>query len=388
MTQNPYYYTISNGAKFVPPIRIRESVKNYLPVIIGFLLIAVYQQAIARSVLRPNHTKIPLLVAHLDGNEHVTYQIRDSHIEEYPLFVAYDAEHFDAHRLCTEPISYRYQPELSVDGQHLNDLIEYLLQEVGRNCCSYRDFIVLQDKDFNYNMSVGLLVLSFKNYPFVLKLFIETPESFVNPWCKGVEQIWFFYMAGGVNRHITGLTRIDNMHHMRNRLADDPKWSTFIDTPRKWFWTPARGPWIKLIGKNMHPDGDLHAIIPGTYAIIADHIQKSNERTIFDAHRRRIALELCNTLDLYIDPHIDNFLIEQTSNKLVIIDTEHFPTLVGLKEHRYFKTYTRWYLGLAKKALHDIFFRPKSERQLAQRTRSKLSIFNGRAPVVVPAPHA
>jgi hypothetical protein len=362
-------------------------VKNYLLNLIGFFLFLSGNEIAARSVLRPNHTKIPLLTAHLRGDDKI-YQIRDSHIEEYPLFVAYNHDHFDTHRLPEGPINYRYQPELSVTGKHLSDLIDHLIQEIRSGLRTYRDFKVLQDKDFNYRMPVGLLVLSFKKYPFVLKLFIETPDSFVNPWCKGIEQIWFFYMAGGVNRHITGLTRIGNMHYIRNKLALEPKWAQFIDTPRKWFWTPVDGPWIELVGKNMHPDGDLHTSIPGIYAIIADRIEKSDERTIFDAHRRKIALELCNTLDLYIDPHIDNFLIEQSTNKLVIIDTEHFPTLVGLKEHQYYKTYTRWYLGLAGKATHDIFFRNKQERMMAQRTRSKLAIFTDRVLVVKPESHA
>jgi hypothetical protein len=359
-------------------------VKNYILNLFGFFLFLLGHDIAARSILRPNHTKIPLLIAHLRGDDSTRYHIRDSHIEQHPLFVAYDGDHFDAHRLPHEPIHYRYQPEKSVSGKHLSDLIDHLILEIRAGRSNYRDFVVLQDKDFNYRMPVGLLVLAFKRYPFVLKLFIETPESFVNPWCKGVEQIWFFYMAGGVNRHITGLTRLDNMHYIRNKLCNEPKWADFIDTPRKWFWTPLNGPWIELIGKNIHPDGDLHTSIPGVYAIIADCIEKSDEHTIFDAHRRKIALELCNTLDLYIDPHIDNFLIERGTNKLVIIDTEHFPTLVGLKEPQYYKTYTRWYLGLAKKASHDIFFRSKSERQAAQRTRSKLSLFTDRALVVKP----
>jgi hypothetical protein len=68
-------------------------------------------------------------------------------------------------------------------------------------------------------------------------------------------------------------------------------------------------------------------------------------------------------------------MVERGTNKLVIIDTEHFPTLVGFKEKRSFKTYVRWYLGLAGKAAHAMYFRNKKERLLAQKTPSQLSIF-------------
>ena len=330
---------------------------------------------IGRSLLRPTDTSLPQLTARWACNTSKSYTIVDSHLEEYPLFLVYNENYFNRHRLPSDEINYRYDEQQSVLGSHLNHLIEKLLAEIKTCKKKYSDFILLQDKDFNHKKAAGLAVFRFKDYPFILKLFIETPKSFVHPWMKGVLPVWFFYMGGGTNRHITGLTRIQNMLVIRNKLCDMPKWSAFVDTPRKWFWTPKNLKMIELIGHNIGDKEQLTACIPGTYAIIADAIEEATEKTIFDQHRRKIALELCNTLDLFIDPHIDNFMIEKETHKLVIIDTEHFPTLVGLKRKVSYKTYVRWYLGLMHKATYDIFFRNKKERKEAQLIKSNLNLF-------------
>ncbi len=347
--------------------------KTYALIIITSLLIHSLPTT-CRSFLRPRDPQAPQLIAKwADGTEE--YQITDSHIEEYPLFVVYNDAYFNAHLLPRTDIAYRYNNECSVSGAVLNDLIEHVLKEIKACKKKFTHFYLIQDKDFNHRKAAGLIVLQFKNYPFILKLFIETPESFVKPWCKGAEPVWFFYMGGGVNRHMTGLTRIKNLEFIRDKLKEHPKWTDFVDTPRKWYWAPHNQQWVKLIGKNLGGKKEITTCIPSMYAVVADAIMPAQEATIFDKHRRKIALELCNTLDLFIDPHIDNFMVEYGTNKLVIIDTEHFPTLVGLKEKQTFKTYLRWYLGLAKKATHDIFFRLKSERKQAQFKHSELRLF-------------
>lgn len=329
----------------------------------------------ARSFLRPIDKTAPRLTAQWSGDTKNIYTITDSHLEEYPLFVVYNEHYFNQHRLPMTDIPYRYNPNQKVSGACLDQLIENLLVEIQSGKRKYCDFILLQDKDFNHKKAAGLAVFRFKDYPFILKLFIETPHSFVDPWIKGFLPVWFFYMAGGGNRHITGLTRIQNKIVISNKLSRIPKWAQFVDTPEKWFWTPRDEKWITLTGYNIGGKEVITTNIPGTYAIIAEAIEQSEEKTIFDRHKRKIALELCNTLDLFIDPHIDNFMIEKGTNKLVIIDTEHFPTLVGLKEKASYKTYVRWYLGLMQKATYDIFFRDKKARKEAQSKVSELNLF-------------
>lgn len=313
-----------------------------------------------------------LIAKWANGDEE--HALSDSHIEEYPLFVVYNEDHFKTHLLPTTDITYRYDQKKSVSGKILQDLIEQLVQEINAYKKKFTHFEMIQDKDFSHRKAAGLIVLRFKDYPFIVKLFIETPESFVNPWCKGALPVWFFYMGGGGNRHLTGLTRIKNMELIREKLSQNPKWADVVDTPRKWFWTPQEQKWVMLTGRNVGGKKEISTSIPGIFAIVADEIIAA-ESPICDKHKERIALELCNSLDMFIDPHIDNFLIEQKTNKLVIIDTEHFPTLVGLKEKCTFTSYVGWYLGLAKKATHDIYFRLKSERNRAQTKQSELNLF-------------
>lgn len=340
------------------------------------LALTLYGGLFSRSFLRPRDPTLPKLTARWACNPEKSYTIYDSHIEEYPLFKIYNDVYFDKHRLPRDEITFRYDETKTVSGLELDKLIERLLCEIKSGKRKYTDFILLQDKDFNHKKAAGLAVFRYKNFPFILKLFIETPRSFVNPWMKGILPVWFFYMGGGTNRHITGLTRIHNMCTIRCKLKEIPKWAEFVDTPRKWFWTPKDLKMIELIGNNIGGKDHLTACIPGTYAIIADAIEQSEEKTIFDQYKRKIALELCNTIDLFIDPHIDNFMIEKCTHKLVIIDTEHFPTLVGLKKKVSYKTYVRWYLGLMHKASYDIFFRNKKERKAAQGIVSELTLFN------------
>ncbi len=327
-----------------------------------------------RSHLRPKNPHEPQLIAKWAHND-VQYSLTDSHIEEYPLFVVYNHQHFNEHLLPHTPISYRYEPEKTVSGAHLNDLIEQLVTEIKACKTKFTHFVMIQDKDFSHCKAAGLIVFRFKDYPFILKLFIETPESFVNPWCKGTQPVWFFYMGGGVNRHITGLTRIKNMEFIRSKLQQSPAWNYFIDTPRKWFWAPQQQEWVTLIGKNLGGKKEITTNIPSVYAIVADLIIAAPESNDCWHHRRKIALELCNSLDLFIDPHIDNFLVEEGTNKFVIIDTEHFPTLVGFKEKHTFESYLGWYMGLSKKALCDIYFRPKCKRKASQLKQSELRLF-------------
>lgn len=345
--------------------------QNIARLILFFLLAPLMN---ARSVLRPRDTSLPQLIAQWEDGSGKIYSIRDSHIERYPLFDVFEKSHFDEYIIPEDEIPYRYNKNKSVSGAHLQELAENLLIEIASGKRKYTDFILLQDKDFNHKKAAGLAVFRFKNYPFILKLFIETPESFVRPWMKGILPVWFFYMAGGGNRHVTGLTRIRNKILISKKLKQNPRWADIVDTPHKWFWLPKQPLWIKLTGHNIAGEDELTSLIPGTYGLIAEAIEPTEKRTAFDCHKRKIALELCNTLDLYIDPHIDNFMVEKNTHKLVIIDTEHFPTLVGLKEKASFKTYIRWYLALMGKASYDIFGRSKKARKEAQLKNSSLHL--------------
>ena len=85
-------------------------------------------------------------------------------------------------------------------------------------------------------------------------------------------------------------------------------------------------------------------------------------------------MRLCNYLDLVIDPHIDNFLIERNTGKIAIVDTEHFLSVVGMKKKKKFTGYFSWGLHLAMKCAKEMFFKNKLERRLAQLQESETEL--------------
>ena len=320
---------------------------------------------IARSIHRPIDPLMPEINASWKG-ESVGYTLRNSHLEEYPYFKIFNKEYLDNYTLPDEPITYRNNEKQTVEGATLKKLIQRLLAEIKARKQKFTDFILLQEKDFNRTKGWGLIVLKFKNYPFVLKLFIETPKSFVNPFNKGIEPIFFFFMGGGVNRHLTGFTRIKNREDVLEKLKSYPDWAQKIDVPRKWFWIPPESKWIVLKGKNIGPQGVQSIEIPGIYCLIADAIESDRKFSIGNVNDRRQALALCNDMETLIDPHIKNFMVEKKTGTLTIVDSEHFPSAVGLKSRKRFKTYTQWYFHLMSKFFYDVCLRTKRERRLAQ----------------------
>ena len=270
-----------------------------------------------------------------------------------------------------KPITFRNNPSRTVERKTLIKLIEALLLEIKHKKRRFTHFTILKHSNFNRRKQCGLLVLKFKDYPFVLKLFIEQPKTFVNPHCKGSENVFFFYMAGGSNRHIMGFTRIKNRELVTNELEKHPRWDHRVHMPRKWFWLPEDTKWLEITGSNMK-NTNLKTLIPGTYAIIADAIDLDREVHIPGKEKRSLIMHLCNDLHLFVDPHMDNFIITYDHSKqeftIVIIDTEHFPSVVGIKEEKHFSNHTEWFLYLAGKCFSDIYLRSKKDRITAQKT--------------------
>ena len=327
----------------------------------------------ARSPHRRKDPLLPELTARWSTGKK-TYSIADSHIEEYPIFKVFSKKYFYGTMLPNEPIPFRNEPEKSVEGKVLHKLIDELFIEIRKKKRKFKHFKVLQKKNFNRRKKCGLIVLKFKEYPFVLKLFMETPKTFVNPHCKGMDNVFFFSMGGGVNRHIAGLTRVKNLHSISKRIADDPEWSQIINTPRKWHWVPQDNYWMHVTGKNIGTHTKPISIeLPGVFCVVADAIE-GKKCSIINKKHSKMAMNLCNYLDASIDPHIDNFIIEEKTNKIVIIDTEHFPTLVGLKEKVHFNGYVQWYFYLAGKCGRDWFARDKRARRLAQTQKNELAL--------------
>lgn len=299
-------------------------------------------------------------------NDKKKFSISDSHIEEYPFFKIYNADYVSKHNLPDEKIPFRNEPDNSIEGEKLKSMISCAIAEIRAHKKTFTHFTVLQKKDFNEETMCGLIVLKCKEYPFVVKLFLETPGSMIEPFNKGIEPIFFFFMGGGTNRHLTGFTRLRNRELVLEKIKQNDRWANFVDIPNKWFWIPPESKLIAITGTNVGKQPQQRIEIPSIYCIIADAIDADQKFTLSNPQDRTLALQLCNDLEILIDPHIKNFMIEKKTKKLVIVDTEHFPTVVGLKTDKPFRSYTQWYFHLVSKFTGDLFLRTKQTRRLAQ----------------------
>lgn len=339
---------------------------NYVNIILSITLYALVHthSSIARSPFRTHDPQTQRLEIQWH-HDHPCQKLvlTNPYLEEYPIFDIFDETYFNQHLLPQDALSFRYAPRTFISGIHLSSLIEELVQEILEKRREYTHFTILQNKDFSRRGACGLIVLKFNDYPFVVKLFIETPESFSVPTSKGIEQTFFFYMGGGANRHLTGFTRLRNLELIREKISQHPTWSTLVDTPRKWFWLPKNSRWLAITGHGFG-SGEVKTItIPGIYAIIADEIKPARKLSLMKKHDCSVALKLYNFLESSVDPHIKNYMIEEGSGKLVIIDTEYFPALVGFDEVQPFDSYFCWCLHLIKKCSKNMFWLSKPERR-------------------------
>jgi len=316
----------------------------------------------ARSIFRPKDPLMPKIITRWQGDSK-THCFRDKYLEQEAIFKKFDYDYIKKHKLPLGPIKYRNKAK-TVRGSLLNKLTNNLLIELDQRKTEFTDFKVLKSSDFNRKNVCGNLVLKYKDYPFVLKLFIETPESFTKPFSKGWQPACFFLMSGGINRYLSGLTRIKNLEWIKKRVNQSTEYKDKIDFPRKWFWLPTNNRWFELKGKNITvPEQTIK--LPSIYAIVADAINKDDEKEVFktDSH---FGLKLSYYLDSRLDPNFENFMLEKETGKIVIVDTEHFPSMVGLKNPTKFNSYTDWYLKLAFKCLTDRLTRHKKFRRTIQ----------------------
>jgi hypothetical protein len=300
-------------------------------------------------------------------------------LHKYPLCTAYNAEHFNSHKLPTDTITAVNDPQTLFDCKRINKLINQLLREVRRGKKRYAHFTLLQDKNFSYKKKCGLLIVKFNNFPFVLKLFIETPQTLVDPYCKGFETQFLFYLAGGADRHVGGLYRIKNLELVKELIDNHPRWKDKVITPRKWHWIPKNPRWITIKGENFGNEKTITTTIPGVYAIIADAIDTEEDAPLLSIREKsELIMQLCMDLHLLVDPHADNFVIKQIPNTndytISIIDTEHFPSMIGLKEEPFFNNHLEWYLYIGAKYFQDTFLRTKQDRRESQNFVSPYAI--------------
>lgn len=323
-----------------------------------FLLFSI--TLLGRSVHRPYRPYLPQIATRwIDDTK--TYTIRSPYLEAHPFFNLFDKHYFDTHLLPQGPITFRHNDDQHVTGETLSALIEELLQEIKQKKRRYSHFKILCQSNFDRKNDVGLIIVKCKDYPFVVKVFLETPENIINPYHTGPELKFSLYMAGGINRHLCGFTRVSNAEKAKKEMAGT-QWEDKIIIPRKWHWKPEKCRWIEITGSNLGKEKNHAITLPGTYCVIADAIEFERKLTVFTKVDRKSSLRFCNDLNFRLDPNLNNFLIEKETGKIALIDTEHFPSIVGLKEIKHpYTSQVRWYMHLSAEIAQKSYLTTKKE---------------------------
>jgi hypothetical protein len=201
---------------------------------------------------------------------------------------------------------------------------------------------------------------------------MEKPNTILDFHATGLEPIFFFHMGGGSNRHLSGFTRLTNHSFITQRIAQFPQWAYHVALPRKWFWLPQQQKNIVMIGKNIGDLPEITTEFPSIYAVIADKIDFSQQTNKLSSSKKgEIIMQLCNDLQLNIDPHSKNFAFTEDplhqQFKITLVDTEHFPTMVGDIKTKSLKTHQTWYLFLAGKCFKDMYLTTKRDALIAAR---------------------
>lgn len=329
-------------------------------------LLALVSQLNGRNVHREPDPDVAIVKANWIGtqNDHQVYTLKTYCFEKSVLFDMFDYDHVMNHLIPRGTVAFRNDPTHSVRGDELGRLLTKLIDDIKKNKVlrkNNEDFTILKSTNFLPQVPVGLVIVKFKKYPFVAKLYFETPRTFVRPESKDMQQRCLFYMAGGVSRYLVGFTRIKNLEYVQEQLRADPFWAINIDVPRKWFWLPNE-PWFEVTAFNMGGQKEKHMIFPSVYAIIADAITAKRKFTLDKPEDKAIVLGLTTWFGEHVDPNISNYMIEKSTRKLVMIDTEDFTSSVGLRERLEYGDYFEWYMKLVRGFFNNVYFKTRQER--------------------------
>ncbi|HBR70336.1 TPA: hypothetical protein DIC20_04225 [Candidatus Dependentiae bacterium] len=313
-----------------------------------------------RNIHRYHRKDMPRITV-WSSEDKTKFKLADYNLRPIPLLHVFDKKHFEENLIPKDDIVYRNSNK-KISYQKMNALIKNLLDEIDKKNKEYTDFKILKGSGFVRHKKCGLLVLKFKDHPFILKLFIEPPYSFVNPYDKGFE-VTNFFIAGGALRHSLGFTRIKTLNYVQQYIDQNPKWKDHIALPRKWFWLPEKPVWLYVKTHNLGQKKKNLITMPSTYGVLADELIKDSSKST-DYYE---LMGLSQDLEHRIDPHTKNFFIEKGTGKVALIDTELFPVIFGFNEKiKPHNSHVQWYTYLAGKYLKEkacTFHYERRERQ-------------------------
>lgn len=312
-----------------------------------YLVIAI--ELSAHSPLHHTYSLKPTIVTHYDDPKAEQYVGRSDYYEPWAHFTRYDEHYLNEHALPNGTIPPRYKQGKPVSGAEIRKRFNEATAEIfkARKRIPFKGITILKDRDWNYPHASGLIIFKFNDLPFVIKLYRETPQTYVSPLSKGLEPALFWVMSGGINRYQLGFTRIKNGITVQQMLQQDPVWAHKVTLPREWYLVPDDVPYFIIEGYNMGCDKSFSIRVPSMYAIVCDWIEQERAFLMSNPTDRQTAMDIARILKNRIDPNIKNFIIEKNTGLIAIIDTEHFASVVGLRENIDFRNYWNWYTRLA-----------------------------------------
>lgn len=290
------------------------------------------------------------------------YVLRNNFLQLKPIMHGFNQEFFTANYLPNDIITFRDKTGI-VSSEILSNLASEVVEEIKVGQRHFTHFKILKDKDFNYDTLSGLIILKYKDYPFVIKISIEHPHSIVQPFSKSIEATGIFVVGGNL-RHLSNFTRISNLQKIKHMLSYNPFYLQCMDFPRKWYWAPKDIYQLKI---EWHwRDTTETVYLPSIYATISDFIYTEEQQPQNELNK--LSMKVTTDVGFLIDPHAGNILIEQGTRKYVLLDTEDFRLMTGLNANMNATKYVGWYIELVNNALKSLYGRSKKER-IEQATR-------------------
>jgi len=247
-------------------------------------------------------------------------------------------------------ITHRYDPHTWSDTQEINRTLHRMYAAISQGMYDDIDTLAerIKDHEFDYVSGTGMLIVRLRDHPFVVKLFIASHDTLVRPYSW--ESFFFMRMNGGISRHIAGLTRLTTNQSLQQFFKQHRTSYPDVTVPRIWSWIPSDT--SKLTVQLEEHGATYHASLPSVYAFVYDHIRYTE-----NAHApQSLVFDMFQDTDNMFDPHQGNCVIDTQTHEHVILDTEHFPTIVGFEKPLYTRSYPYWYVTMALQCLQYCLF--------------------------------
>lgn len=309
-----------------------------------------------RSIFRPLDIHCPAVYCSWQHDTKV-HCSRDWNWRASSLFDMYEDTYVTQHLLPAMHIPATTPHGKPIDGWQLHQELNQLVTSIQAGNPDLNKYKVLKDAGFNFHNKTGLLVLKSKEQPVVIKLSLESPQTFTKPYNRGFE-LCAIFMISGSTPHMLGFTRLPTAERIYKKVRNTP-WESRITIPRKWYWKPENQPTLTIRTENIGKTKERSLQVPSVYAIICDAIEHEESAKI----PMQDFLQLCTDTAYIFDPHLKNGIIERGTGKIALIDTEDGQAKMGFYEPvQRAKNYIQWYAWLTCRAVRRKFATLKPER--------------------------